>query len=88
MARRTDNNQKQITKDLIKAGVSVRSLHKVGKGIPDLLCGFRGITKIIEIKTEDGELTPDQKEFIENWNGQYAIAKNSEEAIRIMYDSR
>ena len=67
---RTDRNQTEIVEALRAAGASVYSLAAVGDGIPDLLCGFRGKTALIEVKDSQQppskrQLTPDQLE----WHG-------------------
>lgn len=54
------------------AGVQVLSLAALGKGVPDLLCAFRGRLVLVEVK--DGskppsarKLTPDQEQFHKAW---------------------
>ncbi len=68
-AARIDSNQTKIIKELRRIGCFVYSLAAVGKGIPDLLVGFRGRWVLLECK--DGNkpkskqaLTPDQKQFL------------------------
>ena len=84
MPKSTDANQSAIVADLRKAGATVFSLHEVGYGCPDLLVGFRGKNFIIEIKTEDGTLTPSQVDFHDGWRGQVDVARTSEEALSII----
>jgi len=79
-----DANQTEIVDALEKVGASVIDAAGVGSGFPDLVVGFRGVNYLIEIKTERGTLTPDQKEFFELWRGQVRIARTSEEALRII----
>lgn len=88
-AARVDDNQKRIVQDLRSVGCSVTPLHMVGKGFPDIVVGYRGVNYLIEIK--DGNkspsqrrLTPDEFRWHARWNGQVAIAKNSDEALRIV----
>lgn len=73
-AAKIDRNQPEIVAALRKVGATVQSLAGVGVGCPDLLCGFRGATFLLEVK--DGEkapsareLTPDQIEWHINWRG-------------------
>ena len=73
-AARVDRNQAALIKVLRKLGATVQPLHMVGRGVPDLLVGFRGKTLLVELK--DGEksasrrkLTPDQSEWISAWRG-------------------
>jgi Holliday junction resolvase len=76
-AKRRDANEKQIVDALQAVGASVVRLDKP----LDLLVGINGRCYIIEVKTEKGRLTKDQKKFIALWRGQYAIVTNVDEAI-------
>ena len=84
MPKRVDANQPEIVADLRKVGASVLLLHEVGEGCPDICVGFRGMNYLIEIKTEQGMLNPVQLDWHRNWQGQRAIARTSEEALRII----
>ena len=84
MPKSTDANQSLIVADLRKAGATVQTLHEVGRGCPDLLVGFRGVNYLIEVKTETGMLRYSQWEWHHEWWGQVAIARTSEEALRII----
>ena len=88
-AAKVDANQAEIVADLRACGVSVQPLHAVGKGVPDLLCGWRGRNVLIEIK--DGnkvpsaqKLTPDQADWHDTWRGQVAVANSIEQALEII----
>lgn len=88
-AAKVDANQAEIVRVLRDCGVSVQSLHDVGKGVPDLLCGYRGQNFLLEIK--DGSkvpsarlLTPQQQDWHEAWRGQKAIAETPEQALRVL----
>jgi hypothetical protein len=81
-AANVDGNQKVIVQALRDAGVSVTLLHRVGDGCPDLLCGFRRVTTILELKTEDGELEPSQERWFREWRGGPAhVARSIEESF-------
>lgn len=65
---KVDANQPEIVAALRKIGVFVVDLASAGDGIPDLLCGWHGSWKLVEVK--DGakppcerQLTPDQVKF-------------------------
>jgi hypothetical protein len=67
-AAKRDANQPEIVAALRKIGVFVVDLASAGDGIPDLLCGWHGSWKLVEVK--DGskppcerQLTPDQIKF-------------------------
>jgi len=86
---KADINQSGIIVALKDAGATVRSLHAVGMGCPDLLVGFRGINFLIEVKSplakkKDGGLTPPQIYFRDHWNGQMAIVRSETEAVEIL----
>jgi hypothetical protein len=88
-AKRVDNNQAQIVKELGQIpGVKVYVL-----GDPvDLLVGFRARNYLFEIKREDkrgqqSAITDKQKKFIPDWPGQVRIIHNAEEAIRVIQES-
>lgn len=85
---KTDGNHQQIIDALRAIGVSVFSTHKVGKGFPDLVCGYRGKNYLIEIK--DGnlspsrrQLTPDDVEFHRQWAGKIHVVNNVEDALKV-----
>ena len=85
-AAKADANQPEIVAALRAAGVTVQPLHTVGSGCPDLLCGFRGVNVILEVK--DGslppsarKLTPDQVQWHADWKGQCAVVTSAEEAL-------
>jgi len=64
---RRDISEPQIVETLQKAGASV---HRVsGKGIPDLLIGYRGKTYLAECKTGNRKLNKNQEAFFETWKG-------------------
>lgn len=86
---RIDDNQKQIVKQLRQLGVSVQSLASMGKGVPDLLLGFRGINILIELKDGDKvmsktKLTTDEKDWHNNWNGRVYVAHSIDEIMTII----
>ena len=53
---RTDGNQAEVVAALQAYGASVQSLAGVGKGCPDLLVGFRGVTYLLEVKDENSDI--------------------------------
>lgn len=70
-------------------GLSVVSIHTVGKGVPDLLVGFKGVNYLVELK--DGakvksakKLTPDEEEFHANWKGQVCVAESIDDILKII----
>lgn len=80
---RTDNNHQLIIDVLRGLGVFVRSLAKVGGGIPDLLCAFRGVWYLVEIKNPDRswKYTPAQKTFLQEAEAKVVTLFSTDDAI-------
>ena len=49
-AAQKDTNHNEIVAALTIAGVRVVELHRIGGGVPDLLCGYKGLTVLMEVK--------------------------------------
>lgn len=86
---RVDANQKEIVQQLRKLDVSVLHTHQLGKGAPDLILGYRNENFLIELK--DGskvksrqKLTPDELEFQEKWQGNYAVCNSLEQVLSVI----
>ncbi len=45
-----DANHQTIFRAFDRAGASVVSLHTLGGGVPDLLVGFAGVERLVEVK--------------------------------------
>ena len=58
-SRRRDANEAEIVIVLEQAGAAVYRLS--GRGVPDLLCCYRGTWTPLEVKTATGTLTPAQR---------------------------
>ena len=85
-AARVDENQGQIVAALLRAGCSVQSLAAVGKGCPDLLVGYAGHNFLIEVKNlskpkADQQLTPDQEDWHNDWQGSVSVVRTPHEAL-------
>ena len=89
-AARVDQNHDQVVTALRAAGATVQSLARVGKGVPDLLVGFKGQTLLMEVK--DGFkspsrrlLTEDQLKWHGSWNGgALAVVDSPDAALRMI----
>lgn len=73
-AAKIDANHHEIVDALRAVGASVQSLAAVGCGVPDLLVGYQGQTRLMEVK--DGskppsarKLTKDQQDWHRDWRG-------------------
>lgn len=94
-ARKVDDNQPDVVKALRAVGVRVEPrLARVGGGVPDLLCGYRGKLLLLEVK--DGAkpksrrgLTPDERSWHEAWEG-YPVfmVASAEEAVAVVTGKR
>ena len=73
--KRVDLDQKAVIARLEEMGFSVLNLSAVGRGCPDLLVGKNGQNFLLEIKSENGTLTPAQVEFHKNWLGHCGVVK-------------
>lgn len=81
MAKKVDLNQSEIVLALRAAGATVQDLHELGRGVPDLLVGHRGVTYLLEVKGPGGKLTPAESAWFETWRGQAAIVDSAESAL-------
>ena len=89
-AAKIDANQEAVVTALRTAGASVQSLASVGKGVPDLLVGYKGQTLLMEIK--DGFkppsarlLTEDQLRWHGSWKGgALAVVDSPDAALRMI----
>lgn len=68
-ARKVDDNQSTIVSALRGVGQQVVLMHAVGGGFPDIISCRNGQSHFIEIKSDQGRLTPAQKVFFEAWRG-------------------
>lgn len=86
MKPRLDGNHTQVVDALTKAGIKVQSLASIGGGCPDLLCGWRGVNVVLELKDEEKPLSAQSLTAMERnwhaaWPGQVSIANSPEGAI-------
>lgn len=88
-AARVDANQAEIVKALRDAGASVQPIYQLGKGVPDLLVGFRGVNFVVEVK--DGSkspsarrLTPDERKWHAAWSGHVVVVETVADALRLL----
>jgi Holliday junction resolvase len=89
-AARTDANHEAVVKALREAGATVQSLASVGKGVPDLLVGFKSQTLLMEVKdsakpASKRRLTEDQLQWHGSWRGgPLAIVDSPESALSML----
>lgn len=81
-AANVDANQSDIVKALRAVGASVEHIHREGRGVPDLLVGWRRRNHVLEVKTAKGELNELQVEWHASWRGTVAVVRSPEDALR------
>ncbi len=83
---KTDTTHAEIRDALRAAGVFVRSLADVGRGMPDLLCGYRSWWCLVEAKTGKREPNELQRKFIDECQGPVIVASSGEEAVQKFFE--
>lgn len=76
-----DANHAQVALWYEQLFCSVVDTHEVGGGFGDLVVGVAGITELVEVKTEDGELLPSQKTFHRDWRGSKVVIVRTREDV-------
>lgn len=84
MLKRNDPNHAEIVTVLRSVGCTVVDLGAVGNGVPDLIVGYRGRNYLIEIKAPDDALRENQRAWHASWRGQVAVARTTDEALRVV----
>ena len=79
---KVDRNQREIVRALRQIPeVSVFETHMVGKGFPDIICGYKGVNRLYEIKVGDEPLTLAEECFFDTWKGQVEVITSVEDAL-------
>lgn len=81
-AAKRDNNEPEIVAALEAVGCVVHRLSQAG--IPDLLVGRNGVNYLLEVKEKRGQLTDEQEEFFEAWNGNAYVVRCVEDALEVV----
>ena len=76
-----DANHKAIVAALTYHGAIVADMGNAGGGVPDLLCGFRGVLFLVEVKTATGALSAKQREFFDAWTEYPALVLRSPDDV-------
>ena len=75
-AARVDSNHSDIAKAFKKLGCSFLSLAQLGKGTPDGVVGYGGLSLLVEIKSDRGTLNEKQKKFWDTWKGGVRLVRD------------
>lgn len=86
--RKVDANQPSIVDAFRAMGVSVWITSTAGQGAPDLVVGESHWCVPVEIKSQKGELTPDQQKWVAGWGGPYFIVRSPQEAHQLVAEMR
>jgi hypothetical protein len=81
---KVDANHPEIVAAFRKLGASVLSLANLGRGVPDLLVAWCGVTMLVEVKAPKGKETEDQIQFFEGWQGQIFIVRDTEGVLTVV----
>lgn len=80
--RRPDANQGSIILALRRCGATVLDLSSVGDGCPDLLIGYHGMDRLLEVKTAAGTTSAGQSAFARTWRGwPVSVVRSEAEAM-------
>jgi hypothetical protein len=80
-----DRNHLAIMRALESYGVLVADLSGAGGGVPDLLCGYRGMMFTIEVKTPTGSLSKAQRAWFDEWSEYPALVLRSlDDVVHVM----
>lgn len=82
---RVDDNQREIVVALRQVGARVAITSSVGHGYPDLTVLFRDEIYLLEVKTAQGRLTPEERDFQALWP--VSIVKTPKEALEAIHAS-
>jgi hypothetical protein len=78
---RRDANHPQVVGWYEELFCSVVDLSAVGGGVPDLLVGCAGRSELVEVKTEDGDLEPNQLTFAKTWRGNPVVVVRTQAEV-------
>jgi hypothetical protein len=72
---RRDSNHADAVGWYRELGCAVADTANLGMGLPDLFVSAAGVCDAVEVKSEKGELTPLQKNFIACWRAKVWIVR-------------
>jgi hypothetical protein len=81
MRARIDTNHPEIVQALRQVGAQVQSLASLGRGVPDLMCGWNGRVYLLEVKRPGETLTPDERAWHARWGELVAVVHSPQEAL-------
>lgn len=86
---RRDGNHRDIAARYESLGSSWVDCADLGDDRPDGIVGTAGVTDFVEVKSEDGEVTPGQATFAQKWRGSRVfVIRNEDDVLRHVQDMR
>jgi hypothetical protein len=79
--KKVDACQPETVGALRRVGAAVLDIHEVGHGAPDLVVWYRGRYYLIELKSGNGRLTPDEQAWHASWPGEVHIVRSWQAAL-------
>ena len=88
-AAKVDTNQAEIVQNLRGLGCTVQSIASMGRGVPDLLVGWKGKKYLFEVKDPAKPpskriLTEDELNWQLAWRGQVRTIESTYQALEEM----
>lgn len=88
-AKKIDENQPELVKQMRKIGMSVFVTSMVGNGFVDAVCGFRSKNYLFEIKDPNKppskrKLTDDEQKFFDTWKGEVHKVETIDDVLKII----
>jgi len=80
---RRDAAEPEVIAAFRSGGASVQQLS--GRDVPDLLVGYLGVTRLVEVKTNRATLKPGQRRWAETWLGEApCVARTAPQARKLL----
>ena len=81
-----DGNHAEIVDALRRVGCVVMDISDLGRGLPDLVVGYRGEVIAIEVKNPQGwnRVSKSQREWMSKWPGRVAVVRSVDEALAVV----
>lgn len=82
-AARRDASEREVIEALVEGGAKVQQLS--GAGVPDLLVAYRGVIRLVEVKSGGGRLTQEQVAWHDAWAMvRPSIVRNGAQAKKLL----
>jgi hypothetical protein len=82
--KRVDLNQVSLVQYARRMGANVEHLHTIGRGCPDLLVAYRGRWLVVEVKADNGRLTPDEARWHAAFSAPVQVWRTVADVVRTL----